>query len=274
MDTQPSVSCAATRQVTASQKAVRRWEAIQREYRQRLEALSLTLHPFGINDSAPQTSTQVERRVHAQIEAIEVLAHTQQLPERRAAMQKVKKQVPALAALVDFWWAGVLQDLEHAAVSLPWRTWAQEFLLPQVYWEHQVTRTRCARRKAKMQRVLEGIRAEFAIHALTRCLPPQGLEDWHAWAMRQVQAFQRASSAVEGRNGYLSQMQHNHRGLPKRRVKVWTILHNFDCRAPDGTTPAARFFRRAFPDLFETVLSYIDALPRSRQRKHDVGLRH
>jgi len=33
---------------------------------------------------------------------------------------------------------------------------------------------------------------------------------------------------VEGRNGYLSQMQHNHRGLPTRRYQVWTVLHNFD----------------------------------------------
>ena len=68
------------------------------------------------------------------------------------------------------------------------------------------------------------------------------------WAAEQAKAFQRASSAVEGRNGYLSQMHHNHRGLPKRRYKVWTVLHNFDCRASDGTTPASRFFRRGFPE--------------------------
>jgi hypothetical protein len=79
---------------------------------------------------------------------------------------------------------------------------------------------------------------------------------------------------VEGRNGYLSQMQHNHRGLPTRRCKAWTVLHNFDCRAFDGTTPASRFFRRAFPDLFETVLSHIEALPQPRRRKHQVALNH
>src|SRR5262249_43040023 len=158
------------------QVAVQRWEAIQHEYRQRLETLSLALHPFDINASAPQTSTQVEHRVHTQIEAIEALAHTSQLPDRQEAMQKVKTQVPALAALVDFWWAGVQQDLAQAAVSPLWRQWAQEALLPKVYWEHQVTRTRCARRKAKMQRALEGVRATFATHALTQCLPSQALE--------------------------------------------------------------------------------------------------
>jgi hypothetical protein len=48
------------------------------------------------------------------------------------------------------------------------------------------------------------------------------------------------------------------------------VLHNFDGRAADGTTPASRFFRRPFPDLFETVFSYIEALPQPRRRKHQV----
>ena len=137
-----------------------------------------------------------------------------------------------------------------------------------------MTRTRCARRKAKMQRALEGVHATFATHALTRCLPPQALGDWYTWATRQVHAFQRASSAVEGRNGYLAQMHHNQRGLPKQRYKVWAVLHNFDGRASDGTTPATRFFRRSFPDLFETVLAHIAELPRPRQRKRVAMLRH
>src|SRR4029450_8369296 len=96
--------------------------------------------------------------------------------------------------------------------------------------------------------------AAFHAHTLTRRLPAQALEAWHAWATEQVQAFHRASSAVEGRNGALAQLHHNQRGLPKQRYKVWTILHNFACRAPDGTTPAARFFRRKVPDLFAYVL--------------------
>jgi len=54
--------------------------------------------------------------------------------------------------------------------------------------------------------------------------------------------------------------------------KVWTVLHNFDCRAPDGTTPASRFFRRAFPDLFETVLSHVEDLARPRQRNQSMAL--
>ena len=42
----------------------------------------------------------------------------------------------------------------------------------------------------------------------------------------------------------------------------------------DGTTPASRFFRRDFPDLFDTVLSYIEDLPRPRERKQTMALSH
>jgi hypothetical protein len=189
-------------------------------------------------------------------------------------MKKVRKQLPALAALVDFWWEGVRRDLEHAAISPMWRRWARESLLPLVYWEHQVAHTRCARRKAKMRQALEAAHVALSHHAITQCLPPQALTEWHEWATDRVRAFQRASSAVEGRNGYLAQLHRNQRGLPKHRYKVWTVVHNFDCRASDGTTPASRFFRRAFPDLFETMLSHIEALPQPRRRKHQVALSH
>jgi hypothetical protein len=260
--------------VETRQAEVQQWEESQRTYRHHLETLSLTLHPFRLSDSTPQTSEQVARQLHAEVEAIEALASRQQLPSRHHAMQKVHKQVPALAALVDFWWQGVWQDVEPFVLSPRWRQWGQECLLPLVDWEHQVVHTRCARRKAQLVQALEAVRAAFDTHTITRRLALQVLEEWQAWARLRVQVFARASSAVEGRNGYLSQMHHNHRGLPKQRYKVWTVLHNFDCRASDGTTPASRFFRRTFPDLFETVLSHVEALPQPRRRKHQVALRH
>jgi hypothetical protein len=258
--------------VEARQAEVQRWEAVQSAYRHHLETLSLTLHPFDIVDSAPQTSAQVESRLHAAVDALEALAGRQQLPSPHDALKKVRTQLPALAALVDFWWEGVRLELEQAAISPLWRRWAQESLLPLVYWEHQVAHTRCLRRQAKMRQALEAVQVAFGHHAITQRLPPQALTEWRAWAIHRVSAFQRTSSAVEGRNGSLAQLHHNQRGVPKQRYKVWTILHNFDCRAADGTTPASRFFRRSFPDLFETVLSKIDDLPRPRKRNQAMAL--
>jgi hypothetical protein len=260
--------------VEMKRAAVQRWEGVQHAYRHHLETFSLTLHPFYLHDARPQTSAQVHSRLHAEVTAVETLARDHQFPVRHDMLKKVRHQLPALAALVDFWWAGVDQDLEQAAISAPWRQWARECLLPWVYWEHQVAHTRCVRRKAKLQKARTEVRAVFDQHVITQRLAPHVLAEWQAWATEQVTAFQRASSAVEGRNGALAQLHHNQRGLPKQRYKVWTVLHNFDCHAPDGTTPAVRFFRRPFPDLFETVFSRMEALPQPRRRKHQVVLSH
>jgi hypothetical protein len=54
-----------------------------------------------------------------------------------------------------------------------------------------------------MRRVREAAQAAFHTHALTRHLPQQALTDWYTWARQQVHAFQRASSAVEGRGSRL-----------------------------------------------------------------------
>jgi hypothetical protein len=264
----------ATALVATRQAEVTRWEEAHHTYRAHLETLSLTLHPFRIADSAPQTSAQVASHLQAAVAAIGVFAQCYQLPARHDTMTKVRKQVPALAALVDVWWQGVHQDLAPFVLSPRWRQWVDEYLLPMVYWDYQVARTRCRRRKAKMQTAWEAVRAAFDQHAITQRLAPHVLAEWKAWALQRTKAFQRTSSAVEGRNGYLSQLHQNHRGLPRRRYKVWTIVHNFDCRAADGATPASRFFRRTFPDLFETVLSHIEALPQPRRRKCQVALSH
>lgn len=260
--------------VEVKRVALQRWEGVQHAYRHHLETLSLTLHPFHLHDASPQTSRQVQSRLHAAVDAVETLARDHQFPVRHDRLKQVRRQLPALAALVDFWWAGVDQDLAQAAISAPWRQWARECLLPWVYWEHQVAHTRCVRRKAKLQQARAEVHAVFDQHGITQRLAPHVLAEWQAWATEQVTAFQRASSAVEGRNGALAQLHHNQRGLPKQRYKVWTVLHNFDCHAPDGTTPAARFFRRTFPDLFETVFARMDALPQPRRRKHQVALSH
>ena len=61
-------------------------------------------------------------------------------------------------------------------------------------------------------------------------------------------------------------------GYPSGAIRCGPVLHNFDCRAADGTTPAARFFGQSLPDLFETVLSYIDDLPRPRKRNQAMAL--
>jgi Family of unknown function (DUF6399)/IclR helix-turn-helix domain len=258
--------------VEARAAEVKRWESVHSAYRHHLERMLLLLHPWRLCDSRRQTSAEAERQVHAELRAIEGLVATHGLPVKKKALDKVRKQLVGVCALVDLWWQGVWQDMQPIALTPMWKRWVEEWLLPLMYWQQQGARTRCSRRKAQMLQTLKVLQTEFETHPITQQLALDILAAWQAWAAERAQTFQRTSSAVEGRNGYLSQMHHNHRGLPKHRCKVWTVLHNFDCRAADGTTPASRFFRRSFPDLFEAVLSHVGDLPRPRKRHQAMAL--
>lgn len=258
--------------VEAYEASVTHWQGVRSGWRQHLSNLSRIIHPWRLVDSTRQTSQEVEGQLHAELQALERLLETNGLAVKKGTLDKVRKQLAGVSALVDFWWQTVRQDLAQIAMTPKWQQWVEELLLPLMYWHEQLCRTRGSGQKAQIAQALQAVQEAFARHPCTQQLKPEILAGWKAWAGEHARAFQRASSAVEGRNGYLSQMQHNHRGLPMRRYQVWTVLHNFDCRAADGTTPASRFFRRSFPDLFERVLSQIDELPLPRQRRQAIAV--
>nr|UZC79440.1 KrmL [uncultured bacterium] len=272
-DPKSAVGLQTQREVEACQAEVERWEGIRHTYRDHLMRLSLMVHPWQIEEARPQSSQQVKQRLEAEIEAIETFMETTGLPMKKQMLEKVRKQLADVSALVDLWWQEVHDSAQSQVILTPmWHQWIDTVLLPLMYWQAQVSRTREPRRKAELVKALQASQGAFEAHALTQYLAPELIEGWKQWAMEHVRAFQRASSAVEGRNGYLSQMQHNHRGLPKRRYQVWSALYNFDCHAADRSTPASRFFRHNFPDLFEAVLAQIDELPRPRERRQSKVL--
>ena len=71
------------------------------------------MHPWRLVDSTRQTSQEVERQLQAEIAALETLIETHGLPVKKSALDKVRKQLAGVSALVDFWWQTVWHDLEH-----------------------------------------------------------------------------------------------------------------------------------------------------------------
>src|SRR5919108_263207 len=185
-----------------------------RAWRQHLSKVSRILPPWRLTDSIRQTSQEVEEQWRAALKAIETLLETNGLPMKQATLDKVRKQLAGISALVDCWWQTVHQDLAQMAMTPKWTQWADALLLPLMYWQEQLRRMRCPGQKAQVALVLQAVEEAFARHPCTRKLTPELLADWKAWAAEHAKAFQRASSAVESRNRYLLQMQHNHRGLP------------------------------------------------------------
>jgi hypothetical protein len=232
-----------------------------------LRQASLAVHPFALADNRPQSAAQVETRLHQTVAALNALRAHHTLRDNTKAVAKFTRQIAPLASLIDLWWQGVEQNVASAAPDADTHDWLREHLLPAVYWQCQIEKTKTPALKAAYQQAFKQAGQSLQQHPLTATLTTQTLETWERWALDQVALFQRASSSVEGRNGYLSQLNHCARGTPVKRLKVMTVIHNFDLKRADGSTAAERLFGQPFPDVFEWTLSRMGELPMPRKAR-------
>ena len=188
--------------------------------------------------------------------------------------RQFQRQIPGIAALVDAWWLGVEHQIAPLALDEPTQRWLQQLLLPAVYWQTQVEKTKTPALKTAYQQAFRQAQAALLQHPLTATVTPSAFETYHAWARDLAGQFQRASSAVEGRNGYLSQLHHCARGIPTQRLKVMTVIHNFDLKRADGTTAAERLFTTSFPDLFDWMVRGWPPCPCPESQEHRQNLTH
>src|SRR2546427_5996306 len=133
------------------------------------------MHPSRLVGSPGQTSQAFERQLQGELQALETLLETNGLPVKQATLDKVRKQRAGVSALIDFWWQTVWHDLEHMAMPPRWTHWVEELLLPLMYWQAQLSCTRCPVQKAQIACVLQAVPDAFERHPCTGQLAPEGL---------------------------------------------------------------------------------------------------
>ena len=89
------------------------------------------------------------------------------------------------------------------------------------------------------------------------------------WANAMCSLFQRTSSAIEGRNGWLAQINVCGRGLTEKSLRSQTTIHNYFLKRQNGTTACERLSGIKLDYLFEFILKKIDKLSDSRVKKID-----
>jgi len=65
--------------------------------------------------------------------------------------------------------------LAQLAMTPRWTQWAEELLLPLMYWQEQLSRTRCPAQKAQIALVFQVVEEAFERHSCTRQLKPESL---------------------------------------------------------------------------------------------------
>jgi hypothetical protein len=135
-------------------------------------------------------------------------------------------------------------------------------LIPSYYLD-RVAETRTISDGEPLRELAERLRAPlFEAGGVLSALSPEAQAQLHDEAQRLAAVFQRSSSNVEGRNGYLSLRSHQLRGLdlPRKR-ECFTAVHNFFLARPDGTTAAERFFGQKPRSMFAAILDAVELAP-------------
>ncbi len=234
------------------------------KYHKILRRLSLLIHPFHIIDSCKMNSPVVLALLLNILKDAEELRDAFDISNKKDHLKKFKNQIKDMAALIDTWWLWVDECLKDQddAMDDEFKSWLKDYLLPKIYWETQAAKTKDPDLKEEYLYASNKAHEKYENHPLTPEFEKK--EEMMVWAKWMVSNFQRTSSAVEGRNGWLSQMHHNGRGLSPKRLKALTVLHNYYLKRIDGTTAAERAFRQKFPDPLEWVVSRMGDLPLPR----------
>jgi hypothetical protein len=235
------------------------------DYQESLHTLSQTIHPFSLTTGESQLGLELAAKLQAPLITLTRLSQTYAQTTSQAALTRWQQQIPALTKALHAWWLWVMESLSAQTQDSNTQDWVLTCLLPWVYWHQQTEKTRTPILKQSYQKATQQAHKRFLADDFTQSLSPTQQQQWIDWALWMCAKFQRTSSSVEGRNGYLSALYHASRGLTEQTLKVLTIIHNFDLKRPDGTTAAQRLFSKPFPDLFESIVLTMGELPRPRQ---------
>lgn len=241
----------------------------KKSYHTALHDISKAVHPFDLKTNGVKNSADLKETLSENLVDLSLLRTTYCINDKNDRLGKFGRQIEDIAWLIDYWWLLADESIAQYEIDEKCKTWLLEIFLPYVYWARQTSKTKNPDLKREYASALSLARIQLEMDSSTAIQIDN--KTWQLWAEWMVSNFQRTSSAVEGRNGYLSQRHHNGRGLLSERLKALTIIHNYALKRFDGTTAANRLFGKEFPDLFEWVVHRMDDLPLPRQYKNTVS---
>ncbi|MEL6456268.1 MAG: DUF6399 domain-containing protein [Cyanobacteria bacterium J06623_5] len=252
-------------QLTEALSQQQQGEQNQQTYHNALETISTCIHPFCLETAQPQTDDTLTAALAAPLKVLAGLASLDNTAPVEKAIGTFEDQIPDFAAGIQAWWQWTTQALAAETEAGDTQNWVLTAMLPWVYWTQQADKTRQPALKRQYQTAASDAFDALIAHPCTGQTDHLEQKRWQRWCQWMVAKYQRTSSAVEGRNGYLAQRHHVTRGFSEQSLKTLTTIHNFGIKRDDGSTAAQRLFDYDFPDLFEWVLSHNTDLPLPRK---------
>jgi hypothetical protein len=120
------------------------------------------------------------------------------------------------------WCHYVSNSLDGSIYYVEEKEWAFNLVLPLVYWKLQKKKSKSKEIQKYTHKAYKVALQQYNPQALTHSLENPDKYMWFYGVKSMASMFQRTSSAIEGRKGWLSQMHFAARGLTADRVNVQT----------------------------------------------------
>lgn len=117
-------------------------QATQTAYHFAMQQLSLCVHPFAIDGSGFQSTKEVIASLQQQLQPLSTIANPASLPNWQTTVTKFTQQIPDIAAVINTWWTWVRHSLSAEPLSPQTSNWLLTRLLPVVYWQQQLHKTK------------------------------------------------------------------------------------------------------------------------------------
>jgi hypothetical protein len=255
------------------EKEIRRVKEIRDSYSKETRTVNKTIHPFD-EDNNWVSGEAVKKQLIQSLSKVSKLGESLKIKIDLSRITKIYNQIPDLVSGITNW-------IEFAQAKI--QTWVQQgimtevecqwftlHLLPFLYWHAQLKRTKNGRPNEDLKNYYEQRMNQAKENTLNQATTLEiSVEKQNILfekAYQLANSFQRSSSQVEGRNGYLAFINHGQKGIPKKKLKALTVIHNFDTKRTDGTTPAQRLHGKEFPDLFEFLCANVTGFKEPRKR--------
>jgi len=249
--------------VDAARHEHQRLSAQREQVTQSIRAIGHAYHFVDLERGVRRNGKLIAGDIHEQIDTIRAIARQENLSQAGLdRLEKAERVVPKMQATIEFVSGYVRQRVHHLGLTQPVSYAMHAHLIPSYYLE-RVASTRTMTEGAPLRALAERLRTPlFEPGGAWGALSPMEQTQLKHKATTLAEVFQRSSSNVEGRNGYLSLRNHQLRGLdhPRKRACL-TAIHNFFLTRADGTTAAERFFGQKPRAMLAAILAAVEIPP-------------
>jgi Family of unknown function (DUF6399) len=240
-----------------------RISAQREQVAQRIRSIGHAYHFVDVERGVRRNGQLIAADIQAQIDAIRTVAQHEGLSQACLdRIDKAKRVVPKMQATIEFVSGYVRQQVRQLDLTPPVSYAMHAHLIPSCYLE-RVAQTRTVHAGEPLRELAKRLRTPlYEPGGALATLSEAEQSALHQQAQELAEVFQRSSSNVEGRNGYLSLRNHQLRGLDRPRKRAClTAVHNFFLTRTDGTTAAERFVGQKPRSMFTAILASVEIPP-------------